>query len=64
MKTYVITTGVVFGLITIAHVLRMILERASLATDPAYLAITLVCAALCAWAFTVLRRAPAAGSSG
>jgi hypothetical protein len=57
MRAYVITTGVVFGLLTVAHVARMVAERASLATDPVYLAITAASAALCVWAFVVLRRA-------
>ena len=55
MKAYVITTGAVFGLLALAHVLRMIAEDARLATDPFYLAITLVAAALCAWSVIVLR---------
>lgn len=56
MKAYVITTGVVFGLLTIAHVARMIAERPGLAEEPWYVAITLASAALCGWAFVVLRR--------
>ncbi|HET7464499.1 MAG TPA: hypothetical protein VFJ82_24785 [Longimicrobium sp.] len=56
MKAYVITTGVVFGLLTVAHVARMIAERPGLAEEPWYIAITLASAALCAWAFVVLRR--------
>ena len=56
MKAYVITTGVLFGLLTIAHVTRMFVERPGLAEDGWYLAITAVMAALCVWAFVVLRR--------
>lgn len=56
MKAYVITTGVIFGLLTIAHVARMIGENHGLAEDAWYVAITLATAALCAWAFVVLRR--------
>jgi hypothetical protein len=56
MRAYVITTGVVFGLLTVAHIARMIGENPGLAADPAYLAITAASAALCAWAFVVARR--------
>jgi uncharacterized membrane protein len=61
MKAYVITTGAVFGLLTLAHVLRMVLEDARLATDPAYVGVTAVSAALCAWSWHVLRRPHPAG---
>ncbi len=56
MRTYVITTGVVFGLLTVAHVARMIAEKPGLAEEPWYLAITAASAALCVWAFVVVRR--------
>lgn len=51
MKAYVITTGVVFGLLTIAHLLRMVVEEGRLAREPEYLAITAASAALAVWAF-------------
>jgi hypothetical protein len=57
VKAYVITTGVVFGLLTIAHLVRMVVENGRLATEPEYLIITACTAALCAWAVVVLRRA-------
>ncbi|HEV7590976.1 MAG TPA: hypothetical protein VGO40_22885 [Longimicrobium sp.] len=56
MKAYVITTGAVFGLLTIAHLLRMVLEKPDLASEPFYLAITAASAALSIWAWVVLRR--------
>lgn len=56
MKAYVITTGAVFGLLTLAHVARMFSERPGPGEEPWYIAITLASAALCAWAFVVLRR--------
>ena len=46
-------TGTVFGLLTLAHVWR-VLEEAHLATDPSYLLITLAAAALCLWAYRLL----------
>jgi hypothetical protein len=57
MRAYVITTGVVFGLLTVAHILRMLTEDPKMAADPIYLGITAAAAALCVWAFYVLRRA-------
>jgi len=55
MKAYVITTGTVFGLLTLAHLLRMFVEGRHLATDPFYVLITLATAALCIWAWRVLK---------
>jgi hypothetical protein len=56
MKAYVVTTGAVFGLLALAHVLRIVGEDASLATDPFFVAITAAAAALCGWSVYVLRR--------
>ena len=55
MKIYVVITGILFGLITVAHVWRMIEEGAKLATSPWYLLITLAAAALTLWAWRLLR---------
>jgi len=60
MKAYVITTGVVFGLLTVAHIWRGIEEGAQLATKSWYILITVACAALCVWALWLLRRWPRA----
>jgi len=55
MKTYVVTTGALFGLITLAHLWRMVEER-RLATEPWYIVITVAAAALCVWAFGTVKR--------
>lgn len=55
MKLYVQVTGILFALLTVAHVWRMIEER-QLATDPWYLGITAAAALLSLWAWRVLRR--------
>jgi len=55
MKAYVITTGAVFGLLTLAHAWRVIAEDPHLATDPWFVLITLAAAALCLWAWRLLR---------
>jgi hypothetical protein len=55
MKAYVMTTGAVFGLLTLAHLLRIFVEGRHLATDPLYILITLAAASLSLWAWRVLR---------
>ena len=55
MKTYVITTGTVFGLLTVAHVWRALEEGQHLATDASFVLITVAAAGLCVWAWRVLR---------
>ena len=58
MKAYVTTTGVVFGLITVAHLLRIVAEWPHPATEPMFLALTAVAAALTVWAWRLVRLAP------
>ena len=55
MKAYVLTTGVIFGLLTVAHVWRMIVETSRVATEPWYLLITLLALGLGLWAAWLLR---------
>jgi len=55
MKAYVMTTGAVFGLLVVAHIWRVIEEGPALAKNPWYIAITLAAAALCFWAWRLLR---------
>ena len=56
MKAYVITTGAIFGLLTVAHLLRIVMENPHLATEPVYILLTVASAALGIWALFVLRR--------
>ena len=49
-------TGAVFGLLTVAHVWRAIVESGLIAREPWFILITALSAALCIWAFTLLRR--------
>ena len=58
MKNYVAITGVLFGLITLAHIWRVVQEGSRLATDPFYIAITLASAGLCIWSVRLLRLRP------
>lgn len=56
MRAYVITSGSIFGLIVVAHILRAIAEGFShVARDPFFMAFTVIAAALTAWAVRVLQ---------
>lgn len=55
MKAYLISTGGLFGLITLAHLWRIVDEWPRFATDPWYLLLTITAAALCLWAWRLLR---------
>jgi dolichyl-phosphate-mannose--protein O-mannosyl transferase len=55
MKAYIITTGIVFALIAIAHVVHIAMER-SVLREPTFLVLTVLAVALSVWAFVVLRR--------
>ena len=55
MKAYVMTTGVVFGLLTLAHLWRILDEGAHLATDPWFVLITVLAAGLALWAWRLLK---------
>jgi hypothetical protein len=56
MRTYVVTTGLIFGLLTLAHIWRVLEEGPNLARDPWYVLITLAAAALALWAWRLFRR--------
>jgi hypothetical protein len=57
LRTYVIATGVVFALLTLAHVWRLFVEP-HLARDPWFILATLVAASLSVAAWRVARRTP------
>ncbi|MGI8401652.1 MAG: hypothetical protein ACR2NS_08645 [Gemmatimonadaceae bacterium] len=46
MKAYLITTGTVFALLALAHVWRVIAESNLLGTDPWFVLITVISAAM------------------
>jgi hypothetical protein len=58
MKAYLVTTGTLFGLLAVMHLLRAIAERHLLTTDPWYFigmaALGVVSAALSVWAWRLL----------
>ena len=55
MKAFLWTTGIVFALITVAHIWRVFAESAALARDPWFILISLVAAGLSIWSFRLLR---------
>lgn len=55
MRAYVMTSGAIFGLLVLAHLLRILEEGPHLARDPSYVLITVAAAGLSAWAVRVLR---------
>ena len=54
MKAYVMTTGAVFGLLTLVHLWRIIVEGLHLATEPLYVLLTVAAGSLCFWAWRLL----------
>jgi NO-binding membrane sensor protein with MHYT domain len=56
MRSYVITTGVVFSLLVVLHIWRVVVEGTQLMRDPWWVLITAAAAGLSIWAFAVVRR--------
>ncbi len=56
MKAYILTTGVLFAMITLAHIARMVEEGSRLVKEPWYLLLTLAAAGLALWAGRLLYR--------
>jgi hypothetical protein len=54
MKAFLVTSGTIFGLITVAHIARAIVEGPSIATDPFFILLTLLAAGVSAWAWRLL----------
>jgi hypothetical protein len=49
MKAYVMTTGVIFALLVVAHIWRVTVES-HLAKDPAFITTTIIAVLLTVWA--------------
>jgi EamA domain-containing membrane protein RarD len=58
MRAYVITTGIVFALIVVAHVARAVAEGLTLLKEPDYILSTLAAVALVLWSWRVFRTIP------
>ena len=57
MKAYLITTGSLFGVLTVLHVWRIIEEGPQLARNPWRILTTVAAVALAVWAWRLLRLA-------
>ncbi len=55
MRAYVLTTGIVFGLLTLAHLWRIAAEGMELLTNPWWVGITVGAGALAVWAWRLVR---------
>ena len=56
MKAYLLTTGILFALIVVAHILRAAQEGAHVIHNPWFLALTLVAGGLSAWAWRLFAK--------
>ena len=56
MKAYVVTSGTIFGLIVLAHLLRVVAEGSHVARDPVFILLTIAAGSLSYWAWRVLGR--------
>jgi len=60
MRAYLATTGTLFGIVAIAHLLRTIAEWSRLGTDPGFIlegpGLGVLAAAIGLWAWRLLRR--------
>lgn len=56
MKAYLVTTGVIFGLITALHIWKAVAEGPQTAKNPLFICLTLLAAGLSVWAFRLLRK--------
>lgn len=55
MRAYLTTSGTVFGALLLAHLLRVLAEGPRVMRSPMFVVTTIVSAALCVWAFRLLR---------
>lgn len=56
LRAYLVTTASVFGLIVVAHVLRLVLEGPQLARDPGFILLTLAAGAFGVWGLGLARK--------
>ena len=64
MRAYLVTTGVMFALIAVAHLWRIVAESRALATEPWFMGLTIAAVVMSGWAFRLLRTAPRSTGSG
>jgi len=55
LRAYLVVSGSIFGLITLAHLARIVVEGGLLAREPWFAVLTLLAAALTVWAWRSLK---------
>mgnify|MGYP003622983611 CR=1 FL=1 len=63
MRTYVVTTGILYVALFLAHVARLVSEGTSPLHSPMFVLTSLGALAMAAWSVRVLKRAPASPAS-
>ena len=63
MRRYVVTTGVAFTLLPLAHVWRAAVEGWTVARDPWFVLSTVVATSLAIWAWRILARSGLSSSA-
>lgn len=56
LKCYVIVTGLIFGLLLVAHVARFVAEGSYLLREPIFVLTTIASGAVFVWAIALFRR--------
>jgi hypothetical protein len=56
VRAYLITTAIMFALITVAHIARVFAESTALMRDPWFVGLTLLAIGMCGWALRLLTR--------
>ncbi|MES2129536.1 MAG: hypothetical protein V4463_19870 [Pseudomonadota bacterium] len=56
MKAYLVTSGIVFALVLLAHIARVAVEGLQVALQPGFAVGTLVALGMCAWSTILFKR--------
>ena len=56
MKAYIITTGLIFALLAVAHVARLMAEGTHVLTDPIFLPTSICSVGMVVWAAFLLKK--------
>ena len=60
MRTYTLMTGIIFGLLVVADIVRAAVEVFYVFLDPFFIAFTVVAAVLCLWALRLVSQSKSA----
>lgn len=56
MRAYIITTGVIFALLTVAHVARVMIEGTHVLKEPIFVITTICSVGMVVWAMFLLKK--------